>query len=84
MQPMVLNQAGMRPPQIDMRTPPSKFESQYKSKLTPRQFKVAYQDGIELPLVNEFINHEEKGLYKSVASGEPLFSSDDKIMLKDT
>ena len=80
MQPMV-NQAGIRPPQINMRDPPSKFESQYKGKLTPLQFKVAYEDQLEIPVVNQFadLSSDDKGLYKSVASGEVLFSSKDKF-----
>ena len=52
MQPMA-NRLGVRPPQIDMRNPPSpspsprpfpsKYEAQYKSKLTKLQYKVAIE-----------------------------------------
>ena len=41
---------------------------------------MAYGDAVEMPVMNEFAKTEEKGLYKSVASGEPLFSSDDKFI----
>ena len=86
----MVNQAGMRPPKIDMRNPPSKFEKEYKGKLTPFQFKVAYGDSMEgmFPIPpNEYNKNmsspEAEGLYKSVASGEPLFSSAHKFTSRD-
>jgi len=43
------------------------------------QFKVAFEHGTEPPFNNEFHNSKAPGIYKSIASGEPLFTSNDKF-----
>lgn len=50
-----------------------------KKKLTPLQYKVTQGDGTEAPFNNEFWNNHREGIYVDVASGEPLFSSNDKF-----
>lgn len=50
----------------------------YKSTLTPEQFHVAYEQGTEPPFQNEYFDNHAEGIYVSVASGVPLFSSKDK------
>ena len=42
------------------------------------QYKVAYEHGTEPPFRNEFHDQKTPGLYKSIVSGEVLFSSNDK------
>ena len=51
----------------------------YRAKLTPQQWKVAFENGTEPPFQNEFYNNKQEGAYFSVASGAPLFSSKDKF-----
>ena len=38
--------SSLRPRQINLRNPPSRFEEQYKDKLTKYQFGVAYRDNM--------------------------------------
>ena len=47
--------------------------------LSPLQFQVAFEHGTEPPFQNEFFDHKEEGIYLSIASEEPLFSSKDKF-----
>ena len=47
--------------------------------MSPLQFEVAFEHGTEPPFNNEYHDHKEEGIYVSIASGEPLFSSKDKI-----
>ena len=49
-----------------------------KQKLTELQYRVAIQDGTEPPFRNEYWDNKRPGIYVSVVSGEPLFSSKDK------
>src|SRR4051812_41287015 len=50
-----------------------------KRRLTPVQYKVTQHDATEPPFQNDFWDNHEAGLYVDVASGEPLFSSQDKF-----
>jgi peptide methionine sulfoxide reductase msrA/msrB len=50
-----------------------------KKKLTPIQFKVSQEDATEPPFRNEYFDNHARGIYVDVASGEPLFSSEDKF-----
>ena len=56
----------------------SKNIEEYRDILTPMQFRVAFEHGTEPPFKNEYYMNKEEGIYKSVASGEALFSSKDK------
>ncbi len=51
---------------------------EWKSKLTPEQYKVLREKGTETPGTGKFLNHNEKGMYICAACGTELFSSDDK------
>jgi methionine-R-sulfoxide reductase len=50
-----------------------------KTKLTAIQYKVTQENGTEPPFRNEYHDHHKPGIYVSVVSGEPLFSSLDKF-----
>ena len=54
-------------------------KEQYREKLTGLQWKVAFEQGTEMPFQNEYFNNKEPGIYKSIASGVILFSSKDKF-----
>lgn len=51
--------------------------------MNSEQFKIAYEGGAEEAYRNKYFNNEEEGIYRSVASGVPLFSSKDKINAED-
>ena len=55
------------------------YIEQFKDILSPLQFEVAFEHGTEPPFNNEYHDHKEEGIYVSIASGEPLFSSKDKF-----
>jgi peptide methionine sulfoxide reductase msrA/msrB len=50
-----------------------------KERLTPMQYKVTQEDGTEPPFRNEYYDNHRPGIYVSIVSGEPLFSSVDKF-----
>ncbi|MGC7872187.1 peptide-methionine (S)-S-oxide reductase MsrA [Desulfosporosinus sp. SYSU MS00001] len=52
---------------------------QIKSRLTDLQYHVTQENGTEPPFQNEYWNNEREGIYVDVVSGEPLFSSNDKL-----
>jgi methionine-R-sulfoxide reductase len=50
-----------------------------KTMLTPLQEYVTARCGTEPPFKNEYWNNHRDGIYVSVVSGQPLFSSKDKF-----
>ncbi len=56
----------------------SKPASEWKKTLTPNQYEIMVESGTETPYKNAYWNNHEKGVYVSAATGEVLFSSDDK------
>ncbi|MCR6106663.1 peptide-methionine (R)-S-oxide reductase MsrB [Salipaludibacillus agaradhaerens] len=50
-----------------------------KDKLTPLQYKVTQENGTEPPFENSYWNFFEEGLYVDLVSGEPLFTSKEKL-----
>lgn len=56
----------------------SKPASEWKKILTPNQYEIMVESGTEPPYKNAYWNNHEKGVYVSAATGEVLFSSDDK------
>ena len=50
-----------------------------KKDLTSMQFHVTQECGTEPPFRNEFWNNKKAGIYVDIVSGEPLFSSTDKL-----
>jgi peptide methionine sulfoxide reductase msrA/msrB len=54
-------------------------EVELRARLTPLQFEVTQGGATEPPFHNDYWNNHEAGLYVDVATGEPLFSSQDKF-----
>ncbi len=60
-------------------TPAPTDDASLKAKLTPLQYRVTKENGTEPPFHNEYWDNEKPGIYVSIISGEPLFSSTDKF-----
>ena len=54
-------------------------DAELREKLTRRQYEVTQHDATEPAFANEYWNNKQAGIYVDVASGEPLFSSLDKV-----
>lgn len=54
-------------------------EAQWKDKLTPEQYRVLREKGTEMPFTGKLLKESRDGMYKCVACGNPLFSSDTKF-----
>ena len=50
-----------------------------KERLTALQYRVTQEDGTEPPFSNKYWDNKKEGIYVSIVSGEPLFSSKDKF-----
>jgi peptide-methionine (R)-S-oxide reductase/peptide methionine sulfoxide reductase msrA/msrB len=57
----------------------SKPAAEWLKILTPNQYHIMVESGTEPPYKNEYWNNHQKGVYVSAATGEVLFSSDDKF-----
>jgi peptide-methionine (R)-S-oxide reductase/peptide methionine sulfoxide reductase msrA/msrB len=57
----------------------SKPAAEWEKILTPNQYHIMVESGTEPPFKNEYWNNHEKGVYVSAATGEVLFSSEDKF-----
>ncbi len=61
-------------------TDPNKNNNEHwKEKLTPEQYRIARLKGTEAPFTGVYYDHHEKGMYKCVACGAPLFESSTKF-----
>jgi methionine-R-sulfoxide reductase len=58
---------------------PTPEEAKLKKELTAIQYKVTIENGTEPPFKNDYWDNHKPGIYVSVVSGEPLFSSRDKF-----
>lgn len=55
---------------------PSKEE--LRDRLTPEQYKVTQEKGTERAFTGQYVNSKDKGMYRCVVCGNPLFTSDTK------
>ena len=54
-------------------------DDDFKNKLTEEQYKVLREKATEAPFSGKFLNEKREGMYKCVACGNTLFSSDTKF-----
>ena len=59
--------------------PIQKTDAEWKKILSPAAYEVMVKRGTEAPFNNPYHNNHQKGIYVSAATGEPLFSSEDKF-----
>lgn len=55
-----------------------KSEEEWRQQLTPEQFAVCRKKGTERAFTGKYWDNHDAGIYKCVACGAPLFSSDAK------
>ena len=70
---------GQQLKQKDPKRKMSKTPAEWKKILTPNQYYIMVESGTESPFHNAYHDNHVKGVYKSAATGEVLFSSDDKF-----
>ena len=56
-----------------------KTEAEWRQELTPEQYRVAREKGTERPFTGEYHDSKDAGIYKCVACGNELFTSDSKF-----
>jgi peptide-methionine (R)-S-oxide reductase len=56
-----------------------KSESEWRAQLTPEQYKVTRLKGTERPFSGRYNSCKDRGVYRCVACGNPLFHSDHKF-----
>lgn len=56
-----------------------KSEEYWRQRLTPEQYRVCRMKGTEAPFSGKYHDNHEPGVYRCVACGAPLFSSDTKF-----
>lgn len=56
-----------------------KTDAEWRQQLTPEQYVVTRRKATETPFTGQFWDHKERGVYRCVACGLPLFSSDTKF-----
>ena len=64
--------------QSNQREKVRKSEDEWREQLTPQQYRVAREGGTERAFTGEYWDNKRQGIYRCVACGEPLFSSDTK------
>ena len=57
----------------------SKTDEKWREELTPEQYYVAREKGTERVFTGEYWDHKGQGVYRCVACGTPLYSSDTKF-----
>ncbi|MGB3632447.1 MAG: peptide-methionine (R)-S-oxide reductase MsrB [Rubrobacteraceae bacterium] len=54
-------------------------DEEWRAALTPEQYRVTRKKGTERAFSGEYHDHKEDGVYRCVACGTPLFSSETKF-----
>lgn len=57
----------------------TKTDAEWKKQLTAEQFEIARNHGTERAYTGKYWDNHEKGTYKCVACGQPVFSSETKF-----
>ncbi len=57
----------------------AKSEKEWKTCLTPEQYRVLRQKGTEAAFTGKYYSHHEDGIYRCAACGNDLFRSDEKF-----
>lgn len=52
---------------------------EWKQKLSPEQYNICFNKGTEPPFSGKYCDSKEKGIFKCVCCGEPLFHSNTKF-----
>ncbi len=65
-------------PQTEIDYPVELPDSQWRSRLGDMEYYVLREDGTERAFNNPLYDNKKKGIYYSAATGQPLFSSEDK------
>src|ERR1700761_1138237 len=71
--------SGQQLKKYDPKRKMSKTPAEWKKILTPNQYHIMVESGTEAPFHNAYDENKEKGVYVSAATGEVLFSSEDKF-----
>ncbi len=56
----------------------TKSDDDWRKVLTPEQYEITRQKGTERPFSGKYYNWKEKGIYRCVGCGNPLFGSEAK------
>ncbi len=56
-----------------------KTDAEWKNQLTPEQYEVLRNKGIEKPFTGKYVNTNENGTYNCAACSNPLFDSTSKF-----
>ena len=55
-----------------------KNDEEWRQYLTPEQYEITRQKDTERPFSGKYCNWKEKGIYRCIGCGNPLFSSENK------
>jgi peptide-methionine (R)-S-oxide reductase len=56
-----------------------KTEEEWRSQLTPEQYRITREKGTERAFTGKYNDSHEPGVYRCVCCGNPLFDSEDKF-----